>query len=131
VSQSVAPTHTYQNSSNYTVTLSVITTLGAQGVATKSEYIQISDKYKPSFFYSTPTSGSTSTSFNFVDQSDGNITSRYWMFGDGNTSVVTDPNNHTASHTYSTTGSYSPSLLLVFGDGSKKIVNATESIVVS
>lgn len=129
-SQEFAPQHTYQVDGTYTVTLSVITSLGAQGVATKSNYISVGQQNAPSFFYVLPTMGTTSTTFNFIDQTDGEITSRYWVFDDGITLSVTDPNAHTATHQYATAGTYSPSLLIVFSDGSKKIVRIEDPIIV-
>ncbi len=126
-----APTHTYNKSGDYDVKLTVITKLNAQGVVTKPAYIKISDFYKPAFFYAQPTTGTTTTEFEFVDQTDGQITARYWQWDDGESTEVLDPNTHTATHTYDQAGTYSPSLLVVFADGQKKIVRTEDPIVVS
>jgi PKD repeat protein len=129
-SQDFAPTHTFLTDGSFTITLTVITVLGAQGIVTKSGYILIGSEYAPSFFYVTPQSGSTSTTFTFNDQSTGQITIRYWTFGDGNTLSVSNPAVNTATHQFNA-GTYNPSLLLIFADGSKKIVYLPNPIVVS
>jgi PKD repeat protein len=123
-SNEFAPTHIYLNDGSYTVTLNVVTVLNAQGIATKNDYIQVGVANKPAFFYFTPSSGTTSTVFNFVDQTDGQVSSRYWNWGDGNMTSVTDPDVHTATHQYSAKGTYTPSLMLVFVDGTKTTISS-------
>jgi PKD repeat protein len=129
-SQDFAPTHTYEASGNYSVSLTVITSLNGQGIATKKDYIKIGLQYAPAFFYTTPISGTVSDTFTFIDQSDGSIASRYWVWDDGTTTSITDPNEHTAEHQYTVAGTYNPSLLLVFSDETKNVVLATEPIIV-
>lgn len=124
------PIHIYRNEGSYTVKLDVITELGGTGVATKYDYILVDNEQVNPFFYaiadeSTPgplISVQTATKqnlvpskINFIDQTDGRIMSRYWVWGDGEDTVqVTDPNIHTAWHYYQQPGTYDPSLLLVF-----------------
>lgn len=124
------PIHKYNKEGQYTIALTIITKLGGQGVSTKSNYITISSLYSAAFFYVTSYTGSTSTVFEFVDQTDGLITARYWQWGDGGSLEVLDPNQHTATHTYAQKGTYSPSLLVVFADNNKKIVKANQPIVI-
>jgi PKD repeat protein len=50
-------------------------------------------------------SGVAPHSLNFTDQSDGNILTWLWSFGDGTTSTLQNP-----SHTYNTPGTYTVSL---------------------
>ena len=126
-SQEFAPTHTYLADGTYTVSLNMITSLGAQGVITKTDYISVGSQNAPAFFYVTPTMGTAITMFDFVDQSDGEIASRYWVWDDGGTTSITDPNVHTATHQY-TKGNYLPSLLLIFTDGTKKVVRSEEAL---
>lgn len=130
-SQETSPTHTYQADGSYDVKLSIITELNAQGIVTKTGYIKVGIEYAPAFFYVSSMTGTTSTTFTFVDQSDGEITSRYWVWGDGTSTSVLDPNTHTATHQYSTVGSYNPSLLLIFVDDTKKVIRLEDPIVVS
>jgi len=121
------PTHTYLQEGIYTIKLSVITSTGAQGTITKNNYVTVSDDELTPFFYVQPLDSSypnysieTATNlgvepqtFRFVDQSDGKIQQRYWVFGDGSTATILDPNIHTVEHTYQNADNYKPSLLLV------------------
>lgn len=210
-STEVSPSHTYATEGLYTVKLNVITSTGGQGSATKYNYINVSNDFKPTFFYivaeneisttltanldinsdvilvddtsafpsqgviyindeqidykkktttsfkiitrgygstnasshiigdkvtkayySTQTAlarsnsgiepGAIATVFNLVDQSDGNIASRYWVFGDGTSIEESDPDVHSTSHYYQLPGSYVTTLLLVFSDQNTKRV---------
>lgn len=128
------PTHTYQKEGIYTVKLNVITSLGAQGITTKSNYIVVDDEEKLPFFYVTPVQGYSRqtaeelniepTEFTLVDQTDGDIVQRYWVFDgagthdgdevDGGSIAELDPNIHTTTYVYDAPGNYEPSLLLLF-----------------
>ena len=134
-----SPTHIFQKEGVYTVELNVITSLGAQGIIKKKNYITVSEEEKEPFFYVTPYQGysiqtaqtmtdngipTDPTVFNYVDQTDGNIIQRYWVFDGAGRSdgeeVPTqsiaqyDPNIHTTNFTYDIPGNYEPSLLNVF-----------------
>jgi hypothetical protein len=139
-----SPTHTYLKEGIYTVQLNIITSLGAQGVITKTNYITVSNEEKQPFFYVSPSSGisaktaremtlkgtpTSPTIFEFVDQTDGDIVQRYWIFdGPGQHKLENqqfedvpsqsipeyDPNIHTSNYTYELPGSYEPSLLILF-----------------
>lgn len=119
-STEMAPVHTYLNDGLYTVKLNMITTLGAQGIAVKTDYILVDSSLGPQFFYATPLVGTTSTEFSFVDQTTGNVSSRYWIFDDGNKETQEDPDIHFTSHIYSEAGTYNPTLLIVFDN--KKLI---------
>lgn len=116
------PTHTYLNEGVYTVQLRIITSLGAQGFATKTNYITVSNDYVNPYFYVSPVTGYSKdyatahaispTSFNFIDQTQGGIINRLWQYDDGESDFVTDPNVHIATHQYQSAGTYQPSLLL-------------------
>jgi PKD repeat protein len=144
-------THTYYGEGFYTVKLNVITSTGAQGTSTKTEYIKVSENDAISFFYVVQSDVSkaaysvetaerlVSTEddpdaeaavFNLVDQSEGNIASRIWVFGDGENETVLDPNIHTTTHTFSIPGEYNPTLLLIFADERQRIVTLDEPVVV-
>lgn len=114
-SQSVVknPTHTYIKEGIYSVRLHLITDTGAQGIATKTDYLTISFDETIGFFYVIP--GNTARTYRFIDQTDGDIKQRFWVFGDGSDPFVeNDPNVHEVSHTYSSPGIYEPSLLVAF-----------------
>lgn len=125
-----SPTHTYLSEGTYTVKLNMITSLGAQGVATKENYINVDDTLKQGYYYVSQYSGTTSTSFQFIDQTPGNVTSRYWIFGDGQIESESDPDIHVVDHTYSDEGEYETALLVVMDTG-KLIRYVTDKIVVS
>lgn len=137
-----SPTHTYTREGLYTVKLNTITSTGAQGISTKTDYITVSQQEKASFFYSTPSVGISnvtaielgcnSTNFTFVDQTDGDIKQRIWIFGDGSDSEVQDdPNIHQANHTFENPGEYDPSLLVVFANTNLKRIFLTKKVIVS
>lgn len=125
-----APEHTYTAEGLYTVKLSLITSLGAQGVAVKTDYINVDNTLKQGYYYISQYSGNTSTAFTFVDQTPGNIASRYWIFGDGQTESQLDPDIHTTTHIYSQAGVYESSLIVVMDTG-KYIKYTGDSITVS
>ena len=137
------PRHVYLREGYYTVKLSVITSTGGQGTATKNNYIQVSNEQKESFFYVSPESDGTSQStadlqnisptvFKFIDQTDGEVKQRFWIFGDGTENlVIENPNIHEAEHIYQEKGIYEPSLLVVFADENLKRIFITKKVVVT
>lgn len=134
----VNPTHVYQKEGVYDVSLQIITSLGGQGIVTKSGYITVSHNDKLPLFYVTPligksidTAGASATEFGFVDQTDGDIASRYWIWDDGTNTSESDPDVHAATHKYQSPGTYAPVLLCVFDDGSLKRITLNETITVT
>jgi PKD repeat protein len=126
-----SPTHTYVSEGTYTVTLNIITSLGGTGVTTKKGYVVVSEKEALPFFYATPAVGDTFTQFTFVDQTQGDIASRYWIWDDGTNTPVSDPDEHVATHTYAAPGVYAPNLLVVYTDNTIKRVSLNDSILVT
>lgn len=126
------PTHTYQTEGFFTVKLHMIQTTGAQGITIKTDYITVSDEEIVPFFYSTRVSDDNvaPVTYKFVDQTDGKITGRYWVFGDGESSEILDANQHVIEHTYTSAGTYNPSVLIVFADQTTKRVYLKETIEV-
>lgn len=136
-----SPTHTYLNEGIYTVKLNVVTATGAQGVATKTGYIEVNgDEALPYFYvdsidnpysqeYATK-NNTTPKEFIFVDQSDGDIVQRNWIFGDGSNETQEDPDTHQIRHTYSKAGKYIITLLIQFSNGRIKRVELPEPLVV-
>jgi PKD repeat protein len=144
-----SPTHTYVTEGVYTVKLNVVTTTGAQGIATKIEYIVVdSDEALPFFYvdsvsnpYSTETSNLSKSNndanddveakeFRFIDQSDGDIVQRNWIFGDGTTYTEEDPDVHEVTHVYQKPGEYIVTELIQFSTGRLKRVELPEPLVV-
>jgi len=128
-----SPVHTYQNEGVYSVRLNMIMSTGAQGIAIKNDYITVSEKEIVPFFYATLASMSNDApaTYEFVDQTDGDIAARYWVFDDGENLQVNNPNVHTATHTYVTAGRYVPSLLIVFKDQSLQRVFLQNGITIT
>jgi len=136
-----SPTHTYLTEGKYTVKLNVVTSLGAQGVVTKKDYIEVNNDESLPFFYvdsiSNPYSVETATElattpkeFVFVDQSDGDVVQRNWVFGDGSSQTIEDSDIHDASHIYAEPGEYVVTELVVFSNGRLKRVQLPEPLVV-
>ena len=144
------PTHVYFTEGNYSVKLSVISSTGMQGVTNKLNYINVSTENHTPFFYATPTdpdapnySEETAAAryaagdptaitqvFQFVDQSEGDIAQRIWVFGDGNSETITDPDIHSTTHSYASPGEYEPSLLIINSIQTVKRIVADKNIVV-
>ncbi len=135
------PQHTYVNEGIYTVKLNVVTSTGAQGVATKTGYIEVnSDESLPFIYvdtiddpYSEETADDMSVdpkTFVFVDQSDGDIVQRNWIFGDGTNYTQEDPDIHEITHVYAEPGEYIVTEIIQFANGRLKKVELPEPLVV-
>jgi PKD repeat protein len=134
----INPTHTYQKAGLYTVSMQMITSLGGQGIVTKTDYISVGNNNKLPLFYVEPligtsidTAGSSATTFEFVDQTDGDIASRYWIWDDGTNTSEPDPDIHATSHVYQKAGTYLPVLLCIFTDGSLKRITLNGEVTVT
>lgn len=139
-----SPTHTYSNEGIYTVKLNVITSTGAQGFSVKNNYITVSnDEIVPFFYYelvdnsqpaySIETAAELSEDpgvFRFVDQTEGEIAQRFWIFGDGENEAVLDPDIHTITHTYTSPGTYEPELIIILANETPKRIFLTDSLEV-
>jgi PKD repeat protein len=98
------PSHQYTSAGTYTITLTATNSGGSDG-ETKTGYVTVSATPAPvAAFAATPISGNAPLTVQFTNQST-NSTSWSWDFGDGQTSTAQNP-----SHTYTTPGTYSPSL---------------------
>lgn len=140
------PIHTYVAEGNYTVRLNVVTSTGAQGIVTKRNYISVNSDESPPFFYVESTSSPYSTQtaanltsegtptspkeFVFIDQTDGDIVQRNWVFGDGVQFTENDPDIHTVSHIFSKPGTYTVSLLIFFSNGRLKGIELPSPLIV-
>lgn len=123
-----SPTHTYHNEGHYSIRLDIITQQGGTGFQTKHGYIIVDEEQVTPYFYivadeSTPGNlsietaakeGKLPTKFHFIDQTDGAIAQRYWIFGDTTSEQVDDPNNHVTTHYFEQPGEYDPSILVIF-----------------
>lgn len=121
------PVYSYTREGTYTVRLHIITASGSQGIAKKLNYIKASLDENVPFFYVTRVSGRT---YRFVDQTDGQVTQRFWVFGDGTKHEESDPNVHEHVHTYAEAGLYKPSLLVGFASQSIRRVFLNDDLEV-
>ncbi len=105
------PSYNYANPGSYDVTLTV-TGPGGNDVSSQPSYITVGAA-PVAAFTATPTTGTAPVSVTFSDQSTGSPTAWAWDFGDGNTDTVQNP-----THTYSTGGSFTASLIATNSCGS-------------
>jgi PKD repeat protein len=137
------PTHTYNNEGIYSVKLNMTIEEGGQAIAFKTNYITVSEKEALSFFYISQVNDGPAYSeetatllaedpavFMFMDQTDGDISERHWIFGDGETISSYNPQNHFVTHTYAVPGDYNPTLILIYSDSSSKRVFLQESVTI-
>jgi PKD repeat protein len=128
----VTPGHTYNNSGNYTVSLTVTDDDSATDSA--STVIQVTTPPVPNqaptaSFTASPTSGDAplDVTFNASSSSDpdGTIVSYSWNFGDGDTEIGVSP-----SHTYGSAGNYTATLTVTDNEGatdsSSNLIQVTE-----
>jgi PKD repeat protein len=119
-SSSPNPTHRYLTSDTYTVHLTVKDNDGETNHIQKSLYVNYSPRVD--FTYS-PDTASVNEVLNFTNLSsdtDGHITSYKWSFGDGDSSVLSNP-----QHSYSSYGNFSVQLLVRDNRGATMAVTRT------
>lgn len=123
------PSHIYNDAGMYGITL-IVSGPGGMDSVTKSIVITEGEEPPPpppppvANFIANPSSGNVPLSVSFVFTGSGAIDSYEWDFGDGSSSIQQSPN-----HTYSSPGTYSPTLVVTGPGGSSvitKIVVATE-----
>ncbi|SDD76507.1 PKD repeat-containing protein, partial [Algoriphagus faecimaris] len=119
------PSHTYQSSGTFTVTLSVNTGSTCTDSMTKTNYVQVNG---PDLEFSVDKeSGNGPLEVQFTENSISSapLISRLWDFGDGSTSSSQNP-----THTYSNGGLYTVSLTLQDLDGCSRTLTKTDFIEV-
>lgn len=134
-----SPVHMYLNEGIYTVKLNVVLPTGGQGIATKIGYIEVNSEESLPYFYvesiNNPYSQKYASQndvqpkeFIFVDQTDGDIVQRNWIFGDGSKYTEEDPDVHQIKHIYATEGDYVVTELIQFANGRIKRVELPEPL---
>lgn len=101
------PTHEYNASGFYDISLQIIDNLGCSSVTTTNNYIQVADVPQTDFV-ANPLIVCAGTNVNFTDLSTTSTTidGWNWNFGDGTSSVIQNP-----SHSYNIVGTYNVSLV--------------------
>lgn len=127
-STSQSPSHTYNAAGSFTVALTVTNAVGTD-TETKSNYITANTPVPVAAFSANTTSGVKPLTVAFTDTSTNSPTSWSWDFGDSSTSTLQNP-----THTYSTAGTYTVSLIATNAGGSDtetKVVyiTVTEAVV--
>lgn len=113
-SSTTNPTHTYTSFGNYTVTLTATAANGCSNTIVMSNYISV---YQGNMtITANPPSGCAPATIAFSTSLTPNVTvTNYtWNFGDGSPTVV---GGSTASHTYSSQGTYTVSVTYTVGQG--------------
>ena len=105
------PTHIYTTAGDFTVTLTVT---GADGDVSeiKPNYITVNPVLPQDMFSANPQSGARPLTVHFVQDSQGEPTDWYWVFGDGDTSTEPEP-----VHEYQDPDLYTVSLTVTNQDG--------------
>ena len=107
-STDASPSHIYKVAGVFTITLKILNSNGCSKIVSKPELINIQGGAKSDFSIGSITSCNPPAQVNFTNTSTGvGIISNEWLFGDGSTSTATNP-----SHTYTTAGSYTVSLMV-------------------
>ncbi|MDQ1255245.1 MAG: hypothetical protein QG646_4524, partial [Euryarchaeota archaeon] len=111
------PSHIYKKGGKYTVSLTVINTVG-RDTTKKTNYITI-EVPPVSYFSASPKAGKAPLNVVFTDKSTGYPESWKWDFGDGNISTEQKP-----THIYSTAGRYTVKLTVsnLAGSNTKSMV---------
>jgi len=120
------PSHTYTASGNYNVSLAVTNSHGCIKTLTRTQYIQIASGAHADFSNTTSNSCTPPVNINFQNLSTGTGPLTYlWNFGDGNSSVQTNP-----SHNYSTTGTFTVQLIAITSAGCRDTIIKPNAVTI-
>jgi len=108
----VSPTHTYAESGDYTVTLTVNDGTADSDPAATTASISVEQNDPPTASFTYDCTGLTCDFTDTSTDSDGTVVSWSWTFGDGGTSTAQNP-----SHTYGAGGTYTVALEVTDDDG--------------
>lgn len=111
------PSHTYTSTGAFTVTLSVTNAAGCVNTFTRTNYIGIGQIFASFSVDSVAGCSPLNVQFTSTSTSNSPITSYQWDFGNGAGSVSQNP-----SYTYTSAGTYVPSLIIQNADGCRDTV---------
>jgi gliding motility-associated-like protein len=108
-----SPSHAFNVTGNFTITLKVTNSVGCIEVKTQTSYIKVNEIPKANFTSGSATSCNPPVMVNFTNTSTGpGIKSFKWNFGDGFVSFDQNP-----SHNYTTAGNYPVTLIITNENG--------------
>ena len=120
------PSHIYENSGNFNVTLQVTNSHGCTNTIARNQYIRINTGVRAGFTNSSLNTCKPPVVINFQNTSTGTGALNYqWSFGDGNFSSATSP-----SYTYNSSGSFTVKLIATNSSGCSDTVTTTNAISV-
>jgi gliding motility-associated-like protein len=109
------PTHVYESSGNYKVTLIAENSKGCSNFFSKANYIKVHPPSQVKFSTLAPATCTVPATFTFTNKSTGAPISKYtWFFGDGSVSNEENP-----THTYLESGNYTVKLVTQNNTGCK------------
>lgn len=118
------PTHTYQNSGNYTISLAITTSNNCSYVSSVTNYLSVLDNSISSFSVNN-TTGCAPMSVQFTNLSTNDV-SQHWNFGDGFTSSLENP-----SHIYTVNGTYTVTLETTNSSGCISVYQLSNAILLA
>ncbi len=121
-----SPTHTYNQTGLYTVSLTVTGPWGS-ATETKENYIKVVPIAE---FTANPLSGYPQLTVHFYDQSIGDITSWQWDFGDPDSGAENTSTEQNPVHTYTKPGQYTVTLTVTEPSGASDTETKTDYILV-
>ncbi len=124
-STSPTPSHIYNNTGSYNISLMVTNSFGCRAALTIDSLINITTKPNAAFTIGSTANCGAPLNVSFTNQSTGTGTLTYlWDFGDGTPrSTLENP-----SHTYMTTGVFSPQLIVYNQSGCSDTITIPNSI---
>ncbi len=111
------PTQTYPSANTYTVSLTVSNAAGQSTPYTQSITVTAATSLPVASFSVSPSTISPGTQVTFTDTSTGSPNGWYWLFGNGQFSVVKSP----PAQTYTSAGTYSVSLTVSNAAGTSAV----------
>lgn len=120
------PMHVYTAAGNYNVSLVVTNNQGCSKNITKVQYIQVAPGVHADFTNTVPNRCTPPVNIDFQNLSTGaGALSYQWNFGDGGTSILSDP-----SHNYTTAGSYTVQLIVTNSNGCRDTITKPNAVTV-
>lgn len=111
------PSHTYTSPGVFNVTLTVKNSNGCSKTLNKQNLISVYNGVRALFNNTNPPTCTIPVTVGFTSTSTGPVGTYQWLFGDGGTSTLANP-----SHTYTTAGIYSVTLIVTSVNGCRDTI---------